>query len=270
MSCARSPGGPGRPDRIARSGRGYGAVLAVRPGRAGPAEPGSRGPSTSRRSRSFGGDRLPLSQDLAERLVPVEEPDPHRLEQIVLAYEVHLHRQDAEQQVRVGLVRLHQGGPRIDCVMSKQFIVPKAERSERHWVGECWDGWQGYISVCGPTRSKRATSTTQLKGAALRFEQRLGVEMPAWFYCEATFTVPGRQAFVLCGQIVDGTVKRGMRVTIPLPDGGVLIRPIDSIEHISTTVKRGAVGLLIHCESQGEAEAFQRIGIRDVQCSLAD
>ncbi len=94
--------------------------------------------------------------------------------------------------------------------------------------------------------------------------------MPTRFYREATFTVAARQAFVLCGQIVDGTVKRGMRVTIPLPDGDVLIRPIDSVEHISTTVKRGAVGLVIHCESQGEAETFQRIGVRGVQCSLAE
>ena len=47
------------------------------------------------------GNRLPLSQDFTEGLPPVEEPDPHRLEQIILAHKVHLHRQDAEQQVRV-------------------------------------------------------------------------------------------------------------------------------------------------------------------------
>jgi hypothetical protein len=48
------------------------------------------------------------------------------VEQIVRAYEVHLHRQDAEQQFRVAPVRLHQGGPRIDPGNHSRLIVPEA------------------------------------------------------------------------------------------------------------------------------------------------
>jgi hypothetical protein len=94
--------------------------------------------------------------------------------------------------------------------------------------------------------------------------------MPARFYCEATFTIPARRYFVLGGQIVEGTVRPGKRVMIPLPAGDDLIRPIDSVEIITTTDNRGAVGLSIKCVDEGEAGDLQRIGIRNVLCSVAE
>ncbi len=101
------------------------------------------------------------------------------------------------------------------------------------------------------------------RGDRLRFEQKLGIDMPAQFYCEATFTIPLRRDFILGGRIVEGTVRPGMRATIPLPAGGELVRSIDSVEIISTTDKRGAVGLSIRCEDKEEVESLQQIGIRN-------
>ncbi len=104
------PGGAGQ---FARFGRGLGPflpVLLVEPALPGLALADHRFEEIA----ILRGNRQPLGQDLTERLLPVQEPDPHRLEQIVRAYEVHLHRQDAEQQVRVALVRLHQGSPQFD------------------------------------------------------------------------------------------------------------------------------------------------------------
>jgi hypothetical protein len=92
--------------------------------------------------------------------------------------------------------------------------------------------------------------------------------MATKFHCEATFVIRGRRSFVLGGQIIDGTVQPGMRVSLPLPAGEVLTRSIHSVGLISTTDKNGAVGLSIQCESQGEAESLQRLGVRDVFGSI--
>ena len=94
--------------------------------------------------------------------------------------------------------------------------------------------------------------------------------MPARFHCESTFTIPARRHFVLGGQIVEGTVRPGMRAVIALPHGGELVLPIESIYLFSTSDKRGAVGLSILCEGKREVEHLQRIGIRNVICSVAD
>jgi hypothetical protein len=94
--------------------------------------------------------------------------------------------------------------------------------------------------------------------------------MPARFDCEATFTIRARRCFVLCGQIIEGIVRPGMLVKIQMPSGNELVRPIHSLERISTSDKRGRVGLLIKCEDQEELENLQRIGIRDVICPIAE
>ena len=94
--------------------------------------------------------------------------------------------------------------------------------------------------------------------------------MSARFHCDATCTIPARRYFVLCGHIVDGTVRPGMLVRIPLAGGGEIVGPIDSIEIVSTKDDRGAVGISIKCEQDGEMESLQRLGIRDALCSITE
>jgi len=50
--------------------------------------------------------------------------------------------------------------------------------------------------------------------------------MPAQFHCEATHTIPKRQHFVICGRIIEGTVRVGMRVLITVSPASELILPI--------------------------------------------
>jgi hypothetical protein len=85
--------------------------------------------------------------------------------------------------------------------------------------------------------------------------------VPTLFHCDATFTIPSRQYFVLAGQIVEGNVRPGMRIIVPTPTGAVFERPIDSVSLISTANSRGAVGLCIMCVDRDEVQALQRLCI---------
>ncbi len=62
------------------------------------------------------GEGLLLDQDPAQRLGFLQDPGVHRRDQRVAPHEIHLHRQDAEEQVAVGVIHGPiLSGPSCNC-----------------------------------------------------------------------------------------------------------------------------------------------------------
>jgi putative transposase len=196
---------------------------------------------------------------LRRALVDCRSRWPFRIEAIVLLPD-HLHtiwslpQGDAQYSLRWAWIKREFTKSWVAEGGTEKAVSDSRHRNQRRGV---WQRrfWEHYIrDEMEPRRYALGTAGRQM--------------MATSFYCEATFVIPCRLSFVLAGQVIDGTVRPGMRVSIPLTDGEVFSRPIHSVGLISTTDKKGRVGLSLQCDTRGEIESLQRLEVQDVMCCI--
>jgi len=85
----------------------------------------------------------------------------------------------------------------------------------------------------------------------------------AKFRVKDTFTIEGRPLFVLIGSVVEGEIRAGMSVSLPLNSGLTLTGRIDSIEFARTSDGRDNTCLCIHFTDPAELEIWRQLEIRD-------
>src|SRR5262249_48791875 len=126
---------------------------------------------------ALGGEVTVFVEDVAERPVLVEHPDVHGGDERVAADEVHLHREDAEEQVAVGG---HGGARRMrgrsESVNRTYYEASPAVRNRCGWGWDSADhsdgGWSQYLFLACQIVLLRVTSLSggarpHIAGAAI-------------------------------------------------------------------------------------------------------
>lgn len=85
--------------------------------------------------------------------------------------------------------------------------------------------------------------------------------MPARFRVHDTFTLQSRRMFVIAGDIVEGTVRVGMQVEVPLNDSLSVTAPVAAVEFVDGPGPQSRVGLGIRYEDDDELEMLRGLNI---------
>jgi len=83
------------------------------------------------------------------------------------------------------------------------------------------------------------------------------------FRVNDTFVLKGRRLFVLAGSVVEGQIRAGMIVKVPLNSSLSISGQIHSIEFARRTDGREDVCLCIACEGSGELDVWNGLNIQD-------
>ena len=85
---------------------------------------------------------------------------------------------------------------------------------------------------------------------ALQLNAALGsyrLSMNATFRICDGFELPSRRAWVVRGDIIDGTIQSGMFLSFPIIDGASMTAPIQAIEFVAAPSRDATIGLLVAC-----------------------
>ena len=96
--------------------------------------------------------------------------------------------------------------------------------------------------------------------------------MPATFKAVETFHLKSRHLFVIYGDIVKGTVRPGMRVSLPLNGTVTIHGPIEAVEYVDVTPgERSHVALCVGFEESAEELTFwEAMNIADETLQVLD
>ena len=83
----------------------------------------------------------------------------------------------------------------------------------------------------------------------------------ARFRAEDTFVIHSRRYFVIAGEIVEGAVRAGMLLSVPLNGSVAMTAPVHAVELVDGPGRKSRVGLVIACEDDFEVELWQALGI---------
>jgi hypothetical protein len=83
----------------------------------------------------------------------------------------------------------------------------------------------------------------------------------ARFRAADTFVIHSRRYFVIAGEIVEGTVRAGMLLSVPLNGSVAMTTPVHAVEFVDDPGRKSQVGLVIACEDDFEVELWQALGI---------
>jgi len=83
------------------------------------------------------------------------------------------------------------------------------------------------------------------------------------FRVKDSLYLPNRQIFALTGEILEGTIKNGMKISVPFNSATAMSLVIDSIEFVLKTGEASDVALCIKCADSDEAELLRSLALKD-------
>jgi hypothetical protein len=103
---------------------------------------------------------------------------------------------------------------------------------------------------CPPT----ASSHPRTRSPAYLFLLGLADQRMARFHVNTTFEIASRGYSVLCGDVVEGVIRAGMIVRIPMNSGVFMPLPIHSIEIVTASGKgKNSLGLCVRADENERA-----------------
>lgn len=91
--------------------------------------------------------------------------------------------------------------------------------------------------------------------------------MSTTFYVETTFIIQSRSVLVFAGDILEGEVRKGMKLLIPLNTHTAMHVTVDAVEFIDPG---GKIGLCIKYRDQEELQLIQAFNIGNEELELID
>jgi hypothetical protein len=85
--------------------------------------------------------------------------------------------------------------------------------------------------------------------------------MSTRFRAHDTFCIHSRRMFVITGEILEGTVRVGMQVEMPLNDAVSMTAPITAVEFVDGPGRQSRIGLGIRYEDEVELATWQGLNI---------
>lgn len=93
--------------------------------------------------------------------------------------------------------------------------------------------------------------------------------MTAKFHAIGTFTIDTRNLFVIYGDIVDGVVKAGMFLNVPLNSAVTIDDPIHSVEFVDRS-DGSHVALAFKLDDPNDAAVWKGLNIADELLEITD
>jgi hypothetical protein len=85
--------------------------------------------------------------------------------------------------------------------------------------------------------------------------------MSARFLVEYTFEIAERGLFVLAGEIVEGAVRPGMVLEVPLNDMVFMTAPVQGVEAVDAPGQRSRTGLTLRCEDDLDLSIWRGLNL---------
>jgi hypothetical protein len=85
--------------------------------------------------------------------------------------------------------------------------------------------------------------------------------MSVLFRVEYTFEIAGRGLFVLAGEILEGTVRPGMVLQVPLNDMAAITAPVHGVEAVDALGQRSRTGLTLKCEDEIDLSLWRGLNL---------
>jgi hypothetical protein len=86
--------------------------------------------------------------------------------------------------------------------------------------------------------------------------------MSTLFRVEDTFAITLRNLFVLAGEIVEGTVRAGMVLQIPLNDMVTMTAPVHGVEFVDGPGQRSRIGLTLQYEDEADLAFWRGLNLQ--------
>ena len=86
--------------------------------------------------------------------------------------------------------------------------------------------------------------------------------MPALFRVEDTFAITLRGLFVLSGEVVEGTVRTGMLLQVPLNDAVTMTAPVHGVEFVDGPGQRSRIGLTLQYEDEADLAFWRGLNLQ--------
>ncbi|HEX8319445.1 hypothetical protein [Longimicrobium sp.] len=85
--------------------------------------------------------------------------------------------------------------------------------------------------------------------------------MSVRFRVEYTFVIAERGLFVLAGEIVEGSVRPGMVLQVPLNDMVTITAPVHGVEAVDASGQRSRTGLTLKCEDDIDLSLWRGLNL---------
>jgi hypothetical protein len=85
--------------------------------------------------------------------------------------------------------------------------------------------------------------------------------MSVLFRVEYTFVIAERGLFVLAGEIVEGAVRPGMVLQVPLNDMVTMTAPVHGVEFVDRPGQRSHTGLTLQCEDDIDLSLWRGLNL---------
>jgi hypothetical protein len=85
--------------------------------------------------------------------------------------------------------------------------------------------------------------------------------MSVRFRVEYTFIIAERRLFVLAGEIVEGSVRPGMVLQVPLNDMVTITAPVHGVEAVDRPGQRSRTGLTLQCEDDIDLSLWRGLNL---------
>lgn len=85
--------------------------------------------------------------------------------------------------------------------------------------------------------------------------------MSVRFRVEYTFVIAERSLFVLAGEIMEGSVRPGMVLQVPLNDMVIMTAPVHGVEAVDAVGQRSRTGLTLKCEDDIDLSLWRGLNL---------